>query len=223
MIRRLPPNQGKATPYAAGEPNLYRISEEYPLSSTLLKRPAESGRATAGEFDDNSNVPSAQESNASLATRKNSSSSTTTSSTQEISLDSSGSVTNDGYRPHHSSHGSEVALHPTYQPGYGNQHAEQFHYTNHQYPSQGQPPQPISYPPQGMPPHFQYIPAPVPQQHYSEYVQPNIVPIEGHPPSVVDSHEPHASGDQTNPDTALTVPEWSSGAEGENKAQAPKN
>ena len=31
LIRRLPPSQGKATPYPAGEPNLYTISAAYPL------------------------------------------------------------------------------------------------------------------------------------------------------------------------------------------------
>eukprot|EP00580_Thalassiosira_gravida_P003474 CAMPEP_0201622056 /NCGR_PEP_ID=MMETSP0492-20130828/47207_1 /ASSEMBLY_ACC=CAM_ASM_000837 /TAXON_ID=420259 /ORGANISM="Thalassiosira gravida, Strain GMp14c1" /LENGTH=650 /DNA_ID=CAMNT_0048091629 /DNA_START=464 /DNA_END=2417 /DNA_ORIENTATION=- len=31
LIRRLPPNLGKATPHPAGEPNFYRISEVYPL------------------------------------------------------------------------------------------------------------------------------------------------------------------------------------------------
>lgn len=31
LIRRLPPNQGRATAFAAGEPNFYRISEQYPV------------------------------------------------------------------------------------------------------------------------------------------------------------------------------------------------
>jgi len=31
LIRRLPPNLGKSTPFAEGEPNFYRISEAYPL------------------------------------------------------------------------------------------------------------------------------------------------------------------------------------------------
>ncbi|KAL7525631.1 hypothetical protein ACHAWF_001442, partial [Thalassiosira exigua] len=31
LIHRLPSNQGKATPYPAGEPNFYRIAERYPL------------------------------------------------------------------------------------------------------------------------------------------------------------------------------------------------
>lgn len=31
LIRRLPPNLGKSTPFAEGEPNFYRISEQYPL------------------------------------------------------------------------------------------------------------------------------------------------------------------------------------------------
>lgn len=31
LIRRLPPNQGKSTPFPAGEPNFYRITEQYPL------------------------------------------------------------------------------------------------------------------------------------------------------------------------------------------------
>lgn len=35
LIRRLPPNLGKATPFPAGEPNLYRISEVYPLALAL--------------------------------------------------------------------------------------------------------------------------------------------------------------------------------------------
>mmetsp|Transcript_26301 Transcript_26301/g.44879 ORF Transcript_26301/g.44879 Transcript_26301/m.44879 type:complete len:385 (-) Transcript_26301:178-1332(-) len=34
LIRRLSPSQGKATPYPAGEPNFYRISEIFPLKSS---------------------------------------------------------------------------------------------------------------------------------------------------------------------------------------------
>lgn len=38
LIRRLPPNQGRSTPFPAGEPNFYRIAELFPL--TPLRDPS---------------------------------------------------------------------------------------------------------------------------------------------------------------------------------------
>ena len=48
MIKRLPPNQGKATPYPTGEPNFYRISEQYPLPPLSgSNHPSSSASATS--------------------------------------------------------------------------------------------------------------------------------------------------------------------------------
>ncbi|KAL9189727.1 hypothetical protein ACHAXT_009402 [Thalassiosira profunda] len=51
LVRRLPPLQGKATPYPAGEPNFYRISEVYPLPPRiqLQSDPAAAAAAAEGE------------------------------------------------------------------------------------------------------------------------------------------------------------------------------
>mmetsp|Transcript_44055 Transcript_44055/g.79048 ORF Transcript_44055/g.79048 Transcript_44055/m.79048 type:complete len:433 (-) Transcript_44055:524-1822(-) len=46
LIRRLQPNQGKATPYPAGEPNFYRISEKFPLLSST---PSNAATASASD------------------------------------------------------------------------------------------------------------------------------------------------------------------------------
>lgn len=52
LVRRLPPNRGKATPFAQGEPNFYKISEIYPLppskSSTSTQ---ESSKTLAASSD----------------------------------------------------------------------------------------------------------------------------------------------------------------------------
>ena len=47
MIKRLPPNQGKTTPYPTGEPNFYRISERYPLHPFSENHPSSSASATS--------------------------------------------------------------------------------------------------------------------------------------------------------------------------------
>ena len=47
MIKRLPSNQGKTTPYPTGEPNFYRISERYPLHPFSKNHPSSSASATS--------------------------------------------------------------------------------------------------------------------------------------------------------------------------------
>lgn len=49
LIRRLPPNLGKSTPFAEGEPNFYLISDEYPLPGS--KQPSKTPRPRAASLD----------------------------------------------------------------------------------------------------------------------------------------------------------------------------
>eukprot|EP00571_Detonula_confervacea_P010867 CAMPEP_0172302126 /NCGR_PEP_ID=MMETSP1058-20130122/3875_1 /TAXON_ID=83371 /ORGANISM="Detonula confervacea, Strain CCMP 353" /LENGTH=381 /DNA_ID=CAMNT_0013012491 /DNA_START=84 /DNA_END=1229 /DNA_ORIENTATION=- len=51
LIRRLPPNLGKSTPFAEGEPNFYLISEEYPLSGFKSSSTKETPRPRAASLD----------------------------------------------------------------------------------------------------------------------------------------------------------------------------
>mmetsp|Transcript_44056 Transcript_44056/g.79050 ORF Transcript_44056/g.79050 Transcript_44056/m.79050 type:complete len:425 (-) Transcript_44056:524-1798(-) len=71
LIRRLSANQGKSTPYPAGEPNFYRISETYPLppltpsEAAARKSAAEAAATKSAEIQNPSSTsmePSTQES-----------------------------------------------------------------------------------------------------------------------------------------------------------------
>lgn len=50
LVRRLPPNLGKSTPFAEGEPNFYLISDEYPLPGSE-KMSSKTPRARAASLD----------------------------------------------------------------------------------------------------------------------------------------------------------------------------
>ncbi|KAL9186011.1 hypothetical protein ACHAXT_005249 [Thalassiosira profunda] len=49
LIRRLPSNIGKSTPYAEGEPNFYRISEQFPVPPDTSFSAGEHAKRTATE------------------------------------------------------------------------------------------------------------------------------------------------------------------------------
>jgi len=51
LVRRLPPNRGKATPFAQGEPNFYKVSEVYPLPPPPKSSTQESPKTPAASSD----------------------------------------------------------------------------------------------------------------------------------------------------------------------------
>lgn len=70
-VRRLPPNQGKATPYPEGEPNFYKITEKYPLPANTSAKASTLSAATTRDRSQNVIHPvsfSVQESLAGLVT-----------------------------------------------------------------------------------------------------------------------------------------------------------
>mmetsp|Transcript_11764 Transcript_11764/g.20471 ORF Transcript_11764/g.20471 Transcript_11764/m.20471 type:complete len:363 (-) Transcript_11764:247-1335(-) len=51
LIRRLPPNLGKSTPWAEGEPNFYKLAEKYPLPNRSSCSNAEESRTRVESID----------------------------------------------------------------------------------------------------------------------------------------------------------------------------